>query len=135
MSCNWGGSPQRYDWNLVTDSVSQNFLAERNATFLRRELERRGYKIGTMRSVLPYMYEVLAGTVNSGYDPSVCLRKEAYPVSKLNKEFLDLVIPIFEGERSMQRRYAIDKKFGQQPLDIEVATDCKHQQLMYNNRW
>lgn len=135
MCDNFGGTAKRYDWNLVTDPISKAFLSEKNAAFLKKQLTQRGYTIGSMRPLLPYMYDVLSTTVNTGYDPSVCMRTESFPLAKLNNEFLNYVIPMFENQLCMYRRYTMDQKYGQQPLDQPISSSCKRAPLFYNNRW
>ena len=136
MCDRYGGTAVRYDWNLVVDPVAKNFLSPQNSRYLQSEIRRLGYKVGNMQSLLPYMYEVLSTTVNSGFDPSVCDRATAFPISKLNREFLDYVVPIFENEKCMWTRYdsqlrnPLDK-----PLNQPMSDSDKHQELMYNNRW
>lgn len=131
-----GGTAARYDWNLVSDPVAKNFLSPQNSRYLQKEIKSRGYKVGNMQSLLPYMYEVLSTTVNFGFDPSVMDRVTAFPIEKLNREFLDYVIPIFEIEKCAYSRYEdYMRNPNEMPLDLPISDSAKYQELFYNNRW
>lgn len=136
MCDRFGGTQFRYDYNLVHDPVAKLFLSPQNSDYLRRTLEQKGYKIGSMQALLPYMYEVLTTTYNNGFDPSVCDRTRSFPIPKLNQEFINYVVPIFENEKCMWARYTQELKFPvDMPLPNPAADSCKHQELLYNNRW
>ena len=136
MADNYGGSAVRYDWNLVVDPIARDFLSPRNSAYLQKEIKKRGYVVRNMQSLLPRMYEVLSTTINSGYDPSVCDRKKAFPISKLNAQFLRDVISEFEVNKCAFASYETYLRNPlEPPLNQPMSDSAKHQELMYNNRW
>lgn len=132
--CDFGGPEHaeqgRYDFMYAYDKLWQMFFSPQNAAYLKKRFEQLGYPEVNLAHLRPYMAEVASHAYHSGYDPSC----KVWTVPELNAELIDYVLPIFENFKAGMRSYIIDQKYFR-PIDRSLATDCKTQPIIFNNRF
>ena len=133
--CDFGGPNNlgRYDVNLVWDQGYKAFFGPKNLKFLHEELARRGYPNIRWNQLHPFMWDVYATTISTGFDPEKRTRGPPN-LEKLNREFIEYFIPIAENQLCATRAYIMDKKHFR-VLPQPISDSSKHQQVLLNTRW
>lgn len=132
--CDFGNSEHaaegRYDFMYAWNPLWQMFFSPQNARYLKARFTQLGYPELDLAHLRPFMAEVASRAYSSGFDPSA----RTWTVPQLNEELIDYVVPIFELNKGAVRSYIIDSSY-QRLIDRPLATDCKTQEVVFNNRF